>query len=382
MNFITIFPPGSTIHLTKDVGQIPRIFAKEFGFDSALITESIETPPKEDAQEFSFKIIKIKKFPLFSSAHLSSLYYLLRNASRINVINLYHLSLETKLLSILYKLINPRGFAYIKLDVNIQDEKHAIEQKIHRSWIRKYFGTRFHNLFFRSVDAFSAESAEGLEIVSKRYPMMRGKLIEVTNGIEVSSLDQDTRSIIENKEDLIITVGRVGSYEKNNELFLRALAITDLKHWKVAIIGPYTPEFKILFDSFIKMNPKLQKKIELVGNISNRDSLFSWYSRAKILAMTSRREGFPLVFPEAQCHGIYIISTNVSSIVEITNNLRYGNVVDDNEIAISNAINTAIENEIYKNDIGREIIMHARKKYDWKNTLRDLHAIINRKNRC
>ena len=209
--------------------------------------------------------------------------------------------------------------------------------------------------------------------------MMRGKLIEVTNGIEVSSLSQDTRSIVENKEDLIITVGRIGTYQKNNELLLRSLAKSDLKNWKVAIIGPYTQEFKIKFDSFLEKTPKLQGHVELVGNISNRNTLLSWYSRSKILVMTSRWEGFPLVFSEAQCYGNYIISTNVSSVVEITKNLQYGQVVDGNEKKISSAITAAIDNGICNEEMASKIIVHAREKYDWKNALQDLHERISRK---
>lgn len=382
LNFVTIFPPGENVHLSKDVGQIPYIFAKEFGFNSLLITESQGRFSCGDTHDPSFKVMNLRKFTIFGSVNLSTFYHLWRNAKRINVLNLYHLSMETKLLSILYKHMNPGGFTYVKLDVNIQDEKLALQRSIPRSKIRRYLGTRFHHEFFRAVDVFSAESAEGVEIVSRRYPMMRNKLIEVTNGIEVANLVQDRQSIVDSKEDLIITVGRIGSYQKNNELFLGALAKADLKHWKVAIIGPYTLDFKILFDKFLKQNPVLQGRIDLVGNVSDKDSLMSWYRRAKILVITSRWEGFPLVFSEAQCHGNYIISTNVSSVAEITNNLQYGRIVVGDVNAISSVITDVIENGICSKSMASEIIMYAREKYDWKKALQNLHKRISIKYQC
>lgn len=378
INYVTIFPKAESVHLSKDVGQIPRIFAKEFGFNSLLVTESKEHFTSGNLHDTSFNVINLWKFPIFGAANISTFFHVFCNASRIDVLNLYHLSFETKLLSIFYKLVNPKGFVYIKLDVNVQNEKLALQRIVHRSGIRRYLGTRFHQAFFRAVDVFSAESAEGVAIVSKRYPMMRSKLIEVTNGIEVASLAQDRQSVAASKEDLIITVGRIGSYEKNNELFIRSLSKASIKKWKVAIVGPYTHDFEVLFDTFIKQNPELQGSIELVGNVSDRDSLMSWYSRAKILVITSRSEGFPLVFSEAQCHGNYIISTNVSSVVEITKNCRYGQVVDGNENAISSMITEVIARGVCSEGMISEIMEYAREKYDWKNVLQELYRRIQR----
>lgn len=377
-NFVTVFPPGENVHLSKDVGQIPQAMARQFGFDSRLVTESGAAFPGQAGCPAGFKVVHLRKWPLFRRVNLATFHHLWRNARAIDVLNLYHLSVETKLLALLYKRANPQGYCYIKLDVNVQDEKAALARPPRPAGLRRYLGTRFHRAFFGAVDVFSAESAEGVAVVSQRYPLMEGKVIEVTNGIEVAGLAGDGATIGEGKEDLMLTVGRIGTHQKNNELLLRALARADLKQWKVAIVGPFTPEFEGLFRSFLDQHPGLRGRVELVGNISDRDALMAWYARARVLVMTSRWEGFPLVFPEAQCHGNYIISTDVSSVAEITQDSRFGRVVGDNEDAMASAMTDVIASGVCNADMSSAIATYAREKYDWKNALRELHDRISK----
>jgi hypothetical protein len=37
MTFVTLFPGATNIHLTKDVGMIPFIMHKYYGYDSTLV---------------------------------------------------------------------------------------------------------------------------------------------------------------------------------------------------------------------------------------------------------------------------------------------------------------------------------------------------------
>lgn len=58
----------------------------------------------------------------------------------------------------------------------------------------------------------------------------------------------------------MITVGRIGTEQKNNEMLLKVIDKIDLKDWKIYIIGPYTEQFKRYYDDFIKSNP--DKKVK------------------------------------------------------------------------------------------------------------------------
>src|SRR5690606_8696614 len=111
------------------------------------------------------------------------------------------------------------------------------------------------------------------------------------------------------KENIILAVGRIGTYQKNTELLLEALLNVDLNNWKVFILGPIEENFTAYISNLFTAHPNLKDKIIFAGNITDRLELFGWYNRAKILCMTSRFEGFPITFSEALYFGNYIITT-------------------------------------------------------------------------
>ena len=90
------------------------------------------------------------------------------------------------------------------------------------------------------------------------------KLRLMPNGFDeelLQSLNIVERNV-KHKENLIITVGRLGTYQKNTEMFLRALAQVDLKDWKVCLIGPIEKKFQSIIDNFFKQYPeKIDAKI-------------------------------------------------------------------------------------------------------------------------
>lgn len=137
-------------------------------------------------------------------------------------------------------------------------------------------------------------------------------------------------------------------------MLLQSLEKLDLKNWKILLIGPYDKNFKNKYMEFLKRNNDKKDKIILVGNINNREKLYEIYKKSKVLILTSRREGFPLVYPEALRFGNYIITTKVSGAEDITNYNKIGKII---EIEDSNALN----NELVK-VIGGQIDL--KKKYE------------------
>jgi glycosyltransferase involved in cell wall biosynthesis len=379
LNFVTVFPAAEGFHLFKDVGQIPYIFAKEFGMNGLLATETGSSFDTVLPSTPGLKILPLKRAASFRGIRLSAFLYLLRESKRIQVLNLYHLSLETKLLSLLYRFRNPGGFLYIKLDVNLRNEIAALKQAPRRNPIRRMLGQAFHAAFYRAVDVVSAESREAVDVVQRRYPSMAGKVIHVTNGLESHALPHDIDTALAAKEDLMITVGRIGDYYKNNELLLDALKQVQLEGWKVAIIGPYTEAFEKKFSALLAEYPHLRDAVELVGNIANRQALMQWYARARVLILTSRSEGFPLVFPEAQCYGNFILSTDVSSVREVTGYGTIGEVVPSEDAqALAAALRRLVGERARIAALHSDIAQDARARYDWRHALAPLKAAIDR----
>lgn len=72
------------------------------------------------------------------------------------------------------------------------------------------------------------------------------------------------------KENLIITVGRIGSKQKANEVMFDALDQVDMKNWKFVLIGPIEEDFKIKYNIFIERNPDKKDKVILLGSIGDK----------------------------------------------------------------------------------------------------------------
>ena len=155
-------------------------------------------------------------------------------------------------------------------------------------------------------------------------------MIHIPNGFDEDYLTENNIKVkkFEEKENIMITVGRIGTEAKNNEMLLKSIDKMDLKDWKIYIIGSYTEEFKEYYDDFIKNNPDKKDKVILVGNIEDKNLLYDYYNRAKVFLLTSRWESFGIVLIEALRFGNYIITTDVGGAKDITNNGQIGIVTE------------------------------------------------------
>jgi glycosyltransferase involved in cell wall biosynthesis len=174
---------------------------------------------------------------------------------------------------------------------------------------------------------------------------------------------------------LIITAGRIGSPEKNNELLLNSLPKIDLKKWSVVFIGPISPDFQIKLEKFYLENPALKNNVRFIGEITAKEELYDWYNRAKIFCLTSRWESFGIVLVEALYFGNYIITTDISSAETITNNKKNGSIImheHDLIEELTNIINGKKNIESYYNDI-----LDYSENFIWENIVEKLHYRLN-----
>ena len=351
-----IIPEFKKVHLTKDVGLVPYYLSKIYNLEAEIVyTNRVkeELPQKFRGirlTELPYKKVnnflnKIDKFKILENWNF--LKYLFKNLKNIDILFLFHFNKKKVPIVFLYKFLNKNGKIYLKMDIDSKNTNNKLSKfSTKRVWT---------NLIYKKLDLISCESLESyynIKRIGYHKVDISSKLLYISNGFD--NEDYSEKIAFEEKENIMITVGRLGTYQKNTEMLLQSLEKLDLKNWKILLIGPYDKNFKNKYMEFLKRNNDKKDKIILVGNINNREKLYEIYKKSKVLILTSRREGFPLVYPEALRFGNYIITTKVSGAEDITNYNKIGKII---EIEDSNALN----NELVK-VIGGQIDL--KKKYE------------------
>jgi len=316
IKFLTIFTPCENIHLIKDVGMIPYVMYKDFGYDSTIASYNNGNYPYLESEVKGVSQIFIEK--RFKSDFLNLIFFIFNNFKKFDILQVYHFSLKQLLVLNLFKILNfrnKRARAYLKMDVN-----HTI-----KTWSFSSTKKIIYNLVLKKIDLISLESKK-LYDYCKQNNILEEKIKYIPNGFYDHGSRNDTP--FSEKENLIITVGRIGTFEKNNEVLFEGFRefCKQNNTWKLEVIGPVEDDFKSYISNFFKENPNLIDRLLLTGGILDRDVLNDKYIKAKIFVLTSRSEGFPLVFLEAIKAGCTIISTDLDTAYDVTDNGKLGGI--------------------------------------------------------
>lgn len=293
-SFVTLFPHTCNVHLMKDVGCIPYIMYKDYGYDSTIATFKNDSYPYLDQY---VKGLKIQFLP-DGNERIACIKYVIENAKKIDVLNMYHLSIGKSLLCLwLYKLLNKQGVSYLKLDLDFRTLK-IIEEY---NCIKKYA----LRLMSKKVDIISAESTA----IAERIEHILNHTVEyIPNGVLEYDKAFIRADLNEQKKDVFLTVGRLGTEQKATENLLQAFAeIQENTDWNLWLVGKCEEKFKIYFNEFLKEKPYLKERIKLFGEITDKNKLSDIYKQCRIFVLPSKWEGFALVNVEAMLHGCRLL---------------------------------------------------------------------------
>lgn len=353
-SFCTIFPNYQDFHFYKDPGQIPYRFSI-IGYHASLVCYGkgknfVET-------EAHLKIIKLPGNYFSRKFNFGILFFLLTNSRKIDILHTFHLTWSSLLFVYLYKILHRSGFAYLKLDNcafagrPFWEWDHR-ENRLNPSGRGKIKGRLKHwiirNFFLKKVDLWSIEDEYSRKIFEAGYDFFRGKLITVYNGhtsdLQGSAAIPDS----EDKEDIILTAGRLGTYQKATEILLDAFrSVASQTNYVLHLAGPIEPAFNKYLDKFRHDYPLLNDRVIFHGPLG-RDELYRLYCRSKIFCLPSRYEGMAIVFPEAMYYGNAIITTMDVSIRYLIEQFGFGLMVDkENSKALADALlNVINDNEL------------------------------------
>lgn len=368
--FVTLFPQAQNVHLRKGVGQIPYILYRDHNIDATLVcfqNENSYPGLQNDTPGLKLEFLnsRQKKSPLSASVK-----YLFAHAKNIDALHLFGQSRWTLIVGALYKLLNAKGVLFIKMDMNVQYLQRLMHSKYNSRHLIAW------NYFFKNqVNFISSEYAELTQLLKSFYTISGDKIIQLPNGVDDKAIEKlpFKRNSFAEKENIILYVGRVGAAEKNNEMLLSAASKIDLKNWKVYFVGPVEKSFQEKIDSFFKLHNSLKDKIIFVGEVIDFAQLCQWYNRSKIFCLTSLREGFPVVVPEAMYWGNYIVSTDVSSIKEALDFGEIGAVAEDEEKLVKH-LQQLIDHPDEIEKITELSIKKAEQEYVWSKLVAKIYS--------
>lgn len=327
---------------------------------------------QDEVKGLKLEFIPKLKFGRYS---LSIPWYLFLNAKKIDALHMFHHREKTYLNFLMYKWRNPNGIAFLKSDTGlnaIKEHDGFIPKKRPKYAIRDWLFKKV----LPKLDVISIESQEGLEIVSKKYIEYKEKFLYMPNGINIEKMYSLTPlKNFEEKENIILTVARIGAVEKNNELLLSAIEKIDLEDWRVVFVGPIEEAFKPKIETFYKENPSLKEKVIFTGAIYERAKLFEWYARSKIFCLTSIEESFGFVLIEAMTYANCIVTTPISSAKEITENESAGYIVSSQE-ELQEKILTLMSNQEILQEKSELALNRANEHYNWEKILGSFNNFI------
>lgn len=405
--FATFFPRCQNVHLIKDVGMMPYILHRDYGYSSFIICYDQDDYTHLDGMKglgmlslgrrltrlVDRLIHPVPPTDLWGKAWdwfwdkvdvgfmvLHALPVMARHGKEIDVLQVYHLKYESLAIALLYRLFNPRGLLYLKLDTNpgvidyFRKNPGKLNSKFH-----------LHYLLFSlaSFDLISVESNVLLDFLVKEHPLYKGiadRVFFLPNGIDNGALPAIREYAA--RENIVLHVSRMGIWEKGSDVALKAFAkaVDGITGWKLVLTGSMDREFKGFFDDLIESNPHLAGKVEYAGFINDRGVLFDQYQRAKIILITSRSESFCIAGVEAGALGDVIVGSDIPALRSITDGGKLGLLcpVDDVE-CFARALRSAMLEGGANEAKSRMTSDYVRDNFDFKKACGRLDGVIRAK---
>lgn len=308
--------PLENVQLLKDRIVFPYVCFRTFGESLRLVTKSTGDYPYLSYLKGAELIPLPEDQPHMDAA----VRYIAGHADEVDLLFLFGARGEYMELANVYKSRRPDGIIYLKLDANID-------------WGNSL--PLFHKPFSDFLCSCDIISCESRRLQSLLYKKWQRPVDYIPNGVYYPLYPTAENICFEEKENLILTVGRLGTVQKNTLLLLYAyaLAFPNLKEpWDLVMVGSVTPEFQTDYEDFCNRFPPLAPHVHLTGNITDKQVLRQYYKKAKIFALPSRGEGgSPNVFSESAVFGCTVLTTGVDAAPDMTDNGRVGRVSPDIE---------------------------------------------------
>ena len=370
--------PWSDVELVKECILMPYILQKDFGYDVTIVGAAPEgIPPGVYGVENShiltenyytnYKYVSGLKFRLLESWDEKARFvYIKENINDIDIIYLRGAYNQNYHVAPLFKKLKPDGMAICALDAN-------------SSWMdRIYWYVPEFMYFMNSCDIIATSCTAMADFLSVKWPWQVHSLI---NGFYDLSIKHKNKVQFEDRENIILTVGRLGTLQKATDVLLEAFvrASDRIPGWKLYLTGNIDEQFIPYLDEFLERNKRISDRIVFTGSVIDRDELAALYDKAKIYALTSILEGGTNnATSEALGRGLIPVTSKVDAYEDITDHGRLGASF---EIGNIEELSQILMDLCNRNDLEKEsekVYLYAAKEYDMVKITGKLDELIKR----
>ncbi len=362
-------------HIFKEHGAIIDYFNRH-GYDAKMVC--VDHGQKVDTHEKLDKKISIKRIKNRHSLWGISLWLLQYLFSKkIDLLILTHFSPKTFIYALWYRLFHAKWAIYVKGDFDAKRFKKNGNGFINtNNSLVRTIERGFVHFFFAMINRVTVETNEGFDALLRYDTRYTSKVAYMPNGYDEEFLkENDLEPAYREKKNTIISIGRIGTHQKNSERMMDILAQLELNDWKFYAIGTIEPSFQRYLDRFFEKHPELREKIIFTWPIYDRKEIFRRLREAKLYLCSSRFEGFSLVFTELLSQGCYLVTTPVSGAEDSTDNGRLGSILEKDDEFI-HTLQQFIDTDSYDAQLYTEIIAHAKDQFTWEKNLEKLEDLL------
>ncbi|WP_447770486.1 glycosyltransferase [Sphingobacterium faecium] len=364
--FLCLFPTGEDIVLVKDVGMIPYYLFKEGYYDSYIsFYKPKEELPYLESELQGLKYIQMNNY--FNHELLNIFFFLIKNLFRFDVIMLFHPNPYKILMANIIKILS---FNRIKFYFKMDTDHRVIDQKLDA----QSFGGRIKQFLCKRIDLFSAESQDVSSYLNEHSYYAAVKYIP--NGCVLS--DNSSQNL--RKNNVFLTVGRLGTYQKDTETLLEAFSmICENVDWKLLLVGTLEDSFNNYLKDYFQKYPWTVDKVDILGPIYDRNKLNHIYQQSAVFVLSSRYESFGLVLLEAMSQGCYILSTSLSPAKDILENNKLGTLYPiEGKVELAELMKKVIQYEIALPE-AQFPYNYVKKNYSWSIVVNKIASYLDHK---
>jgi glycosyltransferase involved in cell wall biosynthesis len=349
-------------HLLKDVGLVPYMLGKVYGFTPGILgCEPGEYPYLRYMPE-----MRLEALPPEPKEYAEACARFLRgHAEEMDLVCMvgaypfYRQFLDE------YRKLRPDGKAYMALDANIFWTDRM-------NWVSPEFCA-----ILDRCDVIATSGRALQRHLNRKWN--RWAINYVPNGF-FNPTGQNIEATFAQKENVLLTVGRIGLPEKGHDTLLEAFAqaFDALRGWRLHMVGAVEEGFKPYVVQYFERYPHLRESVIFKGLIENKSALYAEYARAKVFALTSHVEGgAPNVAAEALFHGCYMVTSTIDACEDITNRGECGMIFPVGDTARLAEILREIcaEDSLFEAKFA-STLAYAKNNFDWELIIKRLHHLL------